>query len=54
MFIDPEIGNFRVREDSRAIGTGVAYAEYDTDFEGTPLGSPPNIGAFEYSNDAGG
>jgi hypothetical protein len=53
LFIAPAAGNFRVQEGSRAIGTGVAYTEDKTDFEGTTLGSPPNIGAFEYNNGAG-
>jgi hypothetical protein len=54
MFIDPAVGNFRVREDSPAIGSGVVYAEDETDLEGAPIGSPPNIGAFEYNNGVGG
>jgi hypothetical protein len=53
MFIDPTSGIFRVKKDSLAIGTGVAYAADQTDFEGKPLGTPPNIGAFEYNNGAG-
>jgi hypothetical protein len=52
-FIAPAAGNFRVQEDSLAIGTGIVYTEDNTDFEGTALGSPPNIGAFEYNNGAG-
>jgi hypothetical protein len=50
LFIAPVDGNFRVQQDSPAIGSGVIYTEDKTDFEGMPLGSPPNIGAFEYNN----
>jgi hypothetical protein len=50
MFISPTDGNFRVSEGSQAIARGVVYAADQTDFEGLPLGSPPNIGAFEYNN----
>jgi hypothetical protein len=50
MFINPTDGNFRVSAGSQAIGTGVVYAGDQTDFEGSSLGSPPNIGAFEYNN----
>jgi hypothetical protein len=53
MLIDPVAGNFRVQQTSPAIGAAVVYAEDNTDFEGTPLGSPPNIGAFEYNNGTG-
>jgi hypothetical protein len=53
MFIDPDLGNFRVGADSLAVGTGIAQAGDETDFEGRPLGRPPNIGAFEYNNGAG-
>jgi hypothetical protein len=53
LFIDPAAGNFRVTEDSPAIGAGVVYTEDETDFEGMPLGSPPNIGALEYNNPTG-
>jgi hypothetical protein len=53
MFLDPAAGNFRVQKASLAIGAGVVYTEDYTDFEGTSLGSPPNIGAFEYNNGTG-
>jgi hypothetical protein len=54
MFSDPALGNFRVLEESLAIGNGVVYAQDTTDYEGVALGSPPNIGAFEFNNGTGG
>lgn len=43
--------NFRVHSDSDANGGGVAVTEYTEDYESVAVGSPPNIGAIETTED---
>ena len=43
--------NFRPGSGSDAVDGGVAIAEYTTDYEGVDVGTPPNIGALETTED---
>jgi len=48
LFVDPEVGNFRLHEQSEAIDNGIDVPERTTDFYGFPLDQFPDIGAIEY------
>ena len=43
--------SFRPSVVSDAVDGGVAVTEYTTDYEGVPVGTPPNIGAIETTED---
>ncbi|KKL82449.1 hypothetical protein LCGC14_1984660, partial [marine sediment metagenome] len=45
------ITNFRVGSGSDAVDGGETVAEYTTDYEGVAVGTPPNIGAIETTED---
>ena len=39
--------NLRVNPASEAVDKGVSFVEYTTDYDGTAVSNPPNIGAYE-------
>jgi hypothetical protein len=47
LFINFGLGNFHLRSDSPAIGSGQILGSVTTDYNGLPYNLPPSIGAFE-------
>jgi len=50
-FTNEGADNYHLQTGSPAIGAGVAIAGYTTDYEGVSVSNPPNIGAFETTED---